>query len=342
MFSIMSITLSNIILHQLKKDEQENLTVHSRNQMLNHSLAIEAFVEELDRTYAAKPGKGFGQFSESSEVAHLLRECRQSRIDFLEFSSASAEKLREELTRYPFADEGVLVFAEYRSFATEYLFIGLLESKHSMQVTDDLEISGTDYLDVAKMDIAARIDLSTWESDPHSNRYLTFIKGRVGRKVADFFLDFMQADVGLDTKQQNMILMQAVEDFCTESLPEKEDKEQYRKQVSEYCHSQLKSGEEIVVQSMASDLPKSAAGKDFYQFATEQGYQLEESFPVDRTAVRKLTKFVGSGGGLSINFDSLLMGERIFYDQETDTLTIKGTPPNLREQLKRRLNQGSE
>jgi nucleoid-associated protein len=51
--------------------------------------------------------------------------------------------------------------------------------------------------------------------------------------------------------------------------------------------------------------------------------------------MRKLTKFVGAGGGLNVSFDSLLLGERIFYDPETDTLTIKGTPPNLRDQLTR-------
>jgi nucleoid-associated protein len=70
-------------------------------------------------------------------------------------------------------------------------------------------------------------------------------------------------------------------------------------------------------------------------YTKERGYELEESFPADRTTVRKLAKYVGAGGGLSINFDSMLLGERVFYDPETDTLTIKGTPPNLRDQLTR-------
>ena len=75
--------------------------------------------------------------------------------------------------------------------------------------------------------------------------------------------------------------------------------------------------------------------KDFQQFSAEQGYALEESFPADRGTLLQLTKFAGSGGGLSINFDALLLGERIFWDAATDTLTIKGTPPNLRDQLQR-------
>ncbi len=46
----------------------------------------------------------------------------------------------------------------------------------------------------------------------------------------------------------------------------------------------------------------------FTEFAAEKGYELEESFPADRSTLRQLTKFAGSGGGLTINFDAMLLG----------------------------------
>lgn len=335
---IMTLTLSNITLHQLKRQDENTLIVHHRNQSLPHNSSTNELIIELHRVYNAKAGIGFGQFSQESEMAQWLRANRKQQLDFLAFSTQAAEKLCLELAKYPFASDGALVIAQYRSLATEYLFIGLLNSKYSVQVTDDLEIITTDYLDVGKMDIAARIDISTWESDAESNRYLTYIKGRVGRKVADFFLDFMQADVGLDTKLQNNVLMQAVEDYCADSRFEKQEKQQYRKKVFDYCNGQLQAGDDVIVKELASQLPTNAQGADFYEFTNEQGYELADSFPVDKATVRKLTKFVGAGGGLSINFDSSLLDERIFYDKSTDTLTIKGVPPNLRDQLARRLN----
>ncbi len=336
-FSIMSLTLSNVILHKLVKNEQDELEVCLRNQTLDNEEFTEALVSELHRVFNSKAGKGFGVFKTESEFGHWLGSVRKNETPFLEFSNKSAEKLKSELIKYPFAEEGILVIAEYRSLATEYLFVAVLPSNESMKVTEQLDISSTDYLDIAKMDIAARIDLSTWETDSDSNRYLTFIKGRVGRKVSDFFLDFLQADVGMDTKVQNQVLLQAVEDFCADERLEKEEKQQYRKQVYDYCNGQLQAGEELTVKELSGELPTSESGSNFYQFAEEQGYELEESFPVDRTALRKLTKFVGAGGGLSLNFDAMLLGERVFYDPETDTLTIKGTPPNLKDQLTRRL-----
>nr|WP_086938121.1 nucleoid-associated protein YejK [Thaumasiovibrio occultus] len=338
----MSLTLSHLILHQIVKAEDDTFSLQRRDEPLANSAESEHLVSELHRVFNSKAGKGFAYFDDASDVKQWLQSHRQGELDFVDFSNQAAERLLHELSKYPFAESGTLIVAVYRSLATEYLFVGMLNSQHSMQVDEQLDIHNVAYLDVAKMDIAARIDLSSMESEPESRRYLSFIKGRVGRKVGDFFLDFLHAQEGLDVKQQNLLLMQAVEDYCTDARLDKEEKQQTRQQVYDYCTEQLKSGEEVTVRELAGELPTQDGGVDFYQYATSQGYELEENFPADRTAVRKLKKFVGGGGGLSISFDGLLLGERIFYDQNSDTLTIKGTPPNLKEQLMRRLNSESE
>ncbi|ASO29602.1 nucleoid-associated protein YejK [Vibrio anguillarum] len=331
----MSLHLSNVILHQLSKNEQDELVVKYRSQSLDNDTSAENLVAELHRVFNSKASKGFGSFKSDSDFQTWLQELRQGERDFYNFSQISAQRLKDELSKYPFADEGILVMAEYQSLATDYLFIGLLPLNQSLKVTEGLDISATDYLDINKMDIAARLDLSSFETDKNSNRYLAYIKGRVGRKVSDFFLDFLQADVGLDTKVQNQVLMQAVQDFCTDSKLEKDEAIGYKKQVYDYCNEQIKAGEEVHIRELSGELPASQDGTGFFEYTQAHGYELEESFPGDRSTVRKLTKFVGAGGGLNVSFDSLLLGERIFYDPESDTLTIKGTPPNLREQLTR-------
>ncbi|SJN55401.1 Nucleoid-associated protein YejK [Vibrio ruber DSM 16370] len=329
----MSLDLSNVILHQLLKNESDELVVNYRSQSLENNASTQNLVAELHRVFSAKPSKGFGCFQPDSEFQNWLRELKSGSLDFYDFSQSSARKLKDELIKYPFADEGILVMAEYQSLATQYLFIGLLPMNQSLKITEGLDISATDYLDIRQMDIAARIDLSLYQSDPDSNRYLTYIKGRVGRKVADFFLDFLQADVGLDSKQQNLVLMQAVEDFCSDAQFEKDETITYKKQVYDYCNEQIKSGDEVQLKDLSKELPDDTNGTTLWDYTQSHGYELEESFPADRSTVRKLTKYVGSGGGLNLSFDSLLLGERVFYDPESDTLTIKGTPPNLRDQL---------
>ncbi|MFC1234228.1 nucleoid-associated protein YejK [Vibrio sp. F74] len=334
----MSLNISNVILHQLTKNDQDELTVNYRTESLENNRFSEDLVSELHRVFNAKAGKGFAAFQSDSNFKNWLQELRQGERSFYDFSQNCALRLKDELSKYPFADEGILVLAEYQSLATDYMFIALLPSHQSLKVTEGLDISATDYLDISKMDIVARIDLSTYETDSESNRYLSYIKGRVGRKIADFFLDFLQAEVGLDTKHQNLVLMQAVDDYCTDAQLDKEETTSYKKQVFDYCSEQVKANEELEVKELSGELPTSTDGTSFLDYTEERGYELEDKFPVDRSTVRKLTKYVGAGGGLSINFDSMLLGERVFYDPETDTLTIKGTPPNLKDQLTRKNN----
>ncbi len=331
----MSINITNVTLHQLVKNDQEELVVNYRAESLEQSALSENLVSELHRTFNDKNGKGFGLFKSDSETKSLVDNLRSGDMGFYEFSQKSSSLLKNELSKYPFADAGTIVLAEYQSLATDYLFIGVVPSKHSLTVTEGLEIGDSDYLDISKMDIAARIDLSTYEADLDSVRYLTFIKGRVGRKIADFFLDFLGAEVGLNTKHQNQVLAQAVQDFVSDAKLDREEATSYKKQVVDYCKEQRSGGDELNVRELSGELPASNEGTSFFDYTQEQGYELEDSFPVDNATMRKLTKFVGAGGGLNVSFESLLLGERVFYDPETDTLTIKGTPPNLRDQLTR-------
>ncbi|MCE2572477.1 nucleoid-associated protein YejK [Motilimonas eburnea] len=335
----MSLELSNIIIHSLVMENEGQLICRTRDQELAINASVNGLVEELQTSYQSKAGKGFGYFSQdeehNSEFASLLRQQLDHELSFVDFSKSAAHLLANEVSKYEFAEEGVLLLAKYTWVASDYLLLVMLANKDTVMVTDELDISSSRHLDLSKAQLAARIDLTQFEREPESNRYISYVKGRVGRKVADFFLDFMGCQPGLDAKVQNVGLMKAVDEYCEkQALPATESKE-IRENVFNYCAEQLSQGEEVELKSLAEVLPEPSADASFYDFVTED-YELEERFPVDRSTIRKLTKYVGSGGGLSISFDQKHLGERVTYDEQTDTLTIVGLPPNLREQLKRK------
>lgn len=333
----MSLDIAQIVVHQLVKQGEDDLSLILRDSLLNTDQHVATMLEELHRVFSAK-NKAYGLFNPDSELRDSLLACRRGEQDFLAFSRAATGRLRDELAKYPFAEGGIVLFAHYRYLAVEYLLISVLNSQSSMRVNEQLEISTTHYLDINHADIVARIDITEWETQADSVRYLTFLRGRVGRKVADFFMDFLGASQGLDTKVQNRTLLQAVDYYCEEAELNKNERQEYRQQVYSYCNEQSKSGDEISLSGLSQQLPE-VSEQSFAGFTQQQGYQFEESFPADRSTLRQLTKFSGSGGGLTLSFDALLLDERIFWDQASDTLTIKGLPPNLRDQLQRRLNQ---
>lgn len=334
----MSITVNQIVLHQLVKHaENETTTMESvlRDELLTITPEVEQMMLQLHQGYQNK-GKAFGVFQENSIFAQDLNRLLENEINFLNFSQQSTKLLAQELGKYNFADSGTLILCQYNFLATDYLFIALLDSRISMLVDENLEIRRTEYLDITQFDIAARINLTDLQVNANSNRYLTFIKGRVGRKISDFFMDFLGAEEGLNPQVQNQCLLQAVSDYCEQGDLNKEQTQAVKKQVFEYCKGQLASGDEIALTELSANLP-TLNERPFVTFTEEQDYGLEETIPPVRSALKTLTKFSGSGKGVTLSFDADLLNNRIEWDPLTDTLTIKGIPPNLKDQLQKAL-----
>ena len=334
----MSITVNQIVLHQLVKHaENETTTMESvlRDELLTITPEVEQMMLQLHQGYQNK-GKAFGVFQENSIFAQDLNRLLENEINFLNFSQQSTKLLAQELGKYNFADSGTLILCQYNFLATDYLFIALLDSRISMLVDENLEIRRTEYLDITQFDIAARINLTDLQVNANSNRYLTFIKGRVGRKISDFFMDFLGAEESLNPQVQNQCLLQAVSDYCEQGELNKEQTQAVKKQVFEYCKGQLASGDEIALTELSANLP-TLNERPFVTFTEEQDYGLEETIPPVRSALKTLTKFSGSGKGVTLSFDADLLNNRIEWDPLTDTLTIKGIPPNLKDQLQKAL-----
>ena len=334
----MSITVNQIVLHQLVKHAENETTMMEsvlRDELLTITPEVEQMMLQLHQGYQNK-GKAFGVFQENSIFAQDLNRLLENEINFLNFSQQSTKLLAQELGKYNFADSGTLILCQYNFLATDYLFIALLDSRISMLVDENLEIRRTEYLDITQFDIAARINLTDLQVNANSNRYLTFIKGRVGRKISDFFMDFLGAEEGLNPQVQNQCLLQAVSDYCEQGELNKEQTQEVKKQVFEYCKGQLASGDEIALTELSANLP-TLNERPFVTFTEEQDYGLEETIPPVRSALKTLTKFSGSGKGVTLSFDADLLNNRIEWDPLTDTLTIKGIPPNLKDQLQKAL-----
>lgn len=339
----MSLIIEHLIIHSLKLDEQGALTADTRTQEINATADVQQWVEQLHRIYQQKGNKSYASFLTEapegevpSQFPELFVQYLDDALAFVPFTHQSTTELLAQLNHYQYPDEGVLIFCKYQYVGVDYILLGLLDCEVSVTLTDTLELSQIKYIDLSKMQLVARIDITEYQTNSESKRYISFIKGRIGRKVSDFFMDFLGAQEGIDIKLQNQLLVQAVNEYCQQVDLPSEEKIASKKKVADYYKELKDDGADLEVRSVSEYLPKQQDGSDFYSFISES-YDLDDEFPIAASAARKLTKFVGSGGGLSISFDEKLFDERIQYDPETDTLIIKGTPPNLKDQLLRRV-----
>jgi nucleoid-associated protein len=59
----------------------------------------------------------------------------------------------------------------------------------------------------------------------------------------------------------------------------------------------------------------------------------EQPFYIDRRSMQRYVKFSGREKDLSISFSSSQLNDRVVFDAGSDTLSIKGLPKALRDQL---------
>ncbi len=96
---------------------------------------------------------------------------------------------------------------------TDYLAIALLHHSEGVAVNESLEVSPSRHLDFGQLYLAARINISEWRNNKQSMQYISFIKGKGGKKVTDYFRDFIGCQEGIDSPGETRALLKAFSDF---------------------------------------------------------------------------------------------------------------------------------
>lgn len=349
----MSALIHHFVVHQFAVNEQQELKLIPKQSCFEVSPAIEDLAQQINHAFNTKPSKGVGGFvelagqrsneeasdEESLPVANpgqfkgILNEMLDEQSDFIDFSIHASELLKKTMLDMASIETGFVIFSHYQFLATDYLMIAIINTKQHVEINRELELTSSDHLDLAKMQLAVRIDLTQLTTTPEQQRYISFIKGRMGRKVSDFFMSFLGCEELVDIKQQNKQLLSSVDDFLASEQLDPQEKHQSRQIVSEYYKEKLEQGEDIHIRELADKLPKEDESQDFYQFVKDAEQPIEEKFQADRSVLKTLAKFSGQGGGISLSFERKLLGDRVSYDPGSDTLVIRGIPPNLKDQL---------
>ncbi|MBM1186773.1 nucleoid-associated protein YejK [Pseudomonas lundensis] len=325
------------IIHQIdKKPDGSPAVLQLSGTELHESQATENMLHDLNLAYNAKTGKGWGFFHAQSG-AFPLSGWLQTFIDggdFIEFSITAVEHLTRLMEESNLSVGGHVLFAHYQQGMTEYLVVALLQHSESVTVNADLSVTPSKHLDFGNIHLATRINLSEWRNNPQSRQYISFLKGSKGRKATDYFRDFIGCQEGVDGPGETRTLLKAFSDFvAAEDLHEDSAREKTQALVS-YSMAQAKIGEPIALDEL-SELIDEDRPKAFYDFIRNKDYGLSPEIPADKRTLNQYRRFTGRTNGLSISFESHMLGSAIEYDAEAGSLLMRDLPTQLRDQLKR-------
>lgn len=301
------------------------------------SQARDDLMHQFNESYNSTAGKGWGFFHAESGAFPLsgwLSKYLAGVGDFLKFSTIAVEHLVKLMEESNLTTGGHALFCHYQQGLTEYLVIALVQETEAVTMTEELSLLTIKRLDLDHIRLAARINLSEWKGNPQSKQYISYIKGKQGRRINEYFRDFIGCQEGVDGPGETRTLLKAFSDFVeSEDLGEESAREKTNTLVS-YSMAQAKLGEPITLGEL-SELIDEDRPKNFYDFIKAKDYALSDTLPPDKKTLNKFRRFTGRAEGMSISFEAHLLGDKIKFDEEDGTLTLRGLPTQLTEQLKR-------
>jgi nucleoid-associated protein len=331
--------IRHCIVHLIdKKPDGSPAVLHARDSELQASQSIEYMLADLNESYNAKQGKGWGFFHAESGAHPLsgwLKQYLDNDTDFTAFSRVAVEHLQKLMEESNLSTGGHVIFAHYQQGMTDYLAIALLHHSEGVAVNEALDVTPSRHLDLGQLHLAARVNLSEWQNNKQSKQYISFIKGKNGKKVSEYFRDFIGCQEGVDGPGETRTLLKAFSDFVeSEDLPEDDAREKTQALV-DYASSQSKMGEPMALEELSGLLDEERP-RAFYDHIRNKDYGLSPEIPADKRTLNQFRRFTGRAEGLSISFEAHLLGSKIEYDEDAGTLIIKGLPTQLTDQLKRR------
>jgi len=331
--------IRHCIVHLIdKKPDGSPAVLHARDTELAASDAIENLLADLNDSYNAKQGKAWGFFHGESGAYPLsgwLKQYLEDEKDFAAFSRVAVEHLQKLMEESNLSTGGHILFAHYQQGMTDYLAIALLHHSEGVAVNAELDVTPSRHLDLGQLHLAARVNLSEWKNNQNSKQYISFIKGKNGKKVSDYFRDFIGCQEGVDGPGETRTLLKAFSDFVeSEDLPEASAREKTQTLV-DYATTQTKLGEPVTLEELSSLIDEDRP-RAFYDHIRNKDYGLSPEIPADKRTLNQFRRFTGRAEGLSISFEAHLLGDKVEYDETAGTLIIKGLPTQLVDQLKRR------
>lgn len=324
------------IIHRIdKRDGESPARVVPASGELEASAALDELLAGLNDAYHAK-AKSWGRFNDDTQASlpgHLKRYLNDE-LDFTELTHELAHAIA------PLVDDhlplgGHLLVVDHRQGEARYLIMALLHHREGFGIGEQLEIVPSRQLNLSQMTLGARLDIGQWHSGSASHPYLSYTRDRGGRKLADTFAEVLGASESLDASQETRTLLKAFSDYVeNEDLPEETSREKTDALI-DYASDQASRGEPMTLEEL-SELVDEQQPKAFYEHIRNSDYGLAPEIPPDKRTLKAFKRFTGRAAGVSISFDSHLLGAAVEYDEENDRLIIKQVPTGLRKQLRKK------
>ncbi len=329
--------ITTIVAHRIFRHAPGSaFELQLRSEPFPLSGKLEELAYELKTQFIRKGGKSYGRFSDDIgeyPVPAWLEDMRAGRLGFLSFTHKATQQFQQNLEPVESLLDAYLFFIIEQLEAGDTLSVYLLESASGLYLDGNLEVDDSLHLDLNGFTLAARVQLQDWEAGD-SNTYLTLIRTRSDKDIADAFTQFIAFSDKHDIKQETSEFLRVVDDF-SQTLDEPTAK-LTRTKVASYCLEQNKAGKPVTIAELSQTLAEETKGYEaerFVRYVETSQPDIKPEFIPHAGQIRSYVRISGRNESLSMSFASDCLGKEIEYDADRDVLTIKNLPSSLKARL---------
>ncbi|WP_323816235.1 nucleoid-associated protein [Cellvibrio sp. NN19] len=335
--------LASIIAHRIYRHSPGSaFELQLRSETFATNGKLEELAYELKTQFIRKGGKSYGRFSDETGEFPLpawLRDYREERLSFLSFTQKVMQQFQQSLEKAESLLDAYVFFVEEKLEIGDTLNVYLIEHQSGLYLDGELALDDSLALDTSGFTLAAKIQLNDWTSGD-SSTYLTLMRARGDKDIADAFTQFIAFTDKQDIKQETAEFLRIVDDF-SQTLDEPTAK-LTRNKVADYCLEQNKAGKPVTIAALSSNLAeevKSYEPERFVRYVENSKPDLKPEFIPHAGQIRSYVRISGRNDSLSMSFASECLGREIEYDADNDVLTIKNLPSALKARLLKHLKE---
>ncbi len=338
--------IQHAVVHRLRRASDSEAELTLRNAELPIDGDSEALLNQLKGGFLARITREHGSFEKSDEPAPLvgmLEEVLEDDGRFLAATGALCERLARGLESGNIEFDAHLFFFLEKGPGQHNLLLFAARHSESLSIADNLVVSPSYALDSGASLIGLKVDIEEWKAHEHY-AYLSLLPPRGALLLNELLRRVTGFANGIDKQEATLSFLQGVEAYSRD-LP-REKANELRQQVVDYCIEQDRQDAPVDLRELSGELggvleepQRQAFVRSVEQHRGEETGD-EEVFRVDKRSLQRYVKLAGREKDLAISFSAYQLDERIRYDADNDTLSIKGIPKALRNQLLRHMDDG--
>ncbi|PID43175.1 MAG: nucleoid-associated protein NdpA [Gammaproteobacteria bacterium] len=328
--------------HVTRAPEDGPVDLDESPRELTNNADIESLFGHFKRLFNSKPGKQFGRFHEDHgqyPAGTWTRELIDRKMPFTSWAQKLSREFKQHLESHPCELDFYILYIEEQVERGRRLHILLTETESGFAYASQLNVEPVEYLNTARLEIAARLEIEDWLTDTQSTSYLCLLTARTAAKAGDTFARAIGFQSATNIEQDTATFLDAIEQFCDHS--EEDAGKVIRKKAYDFCVEQHKAGEPVRFEELSGVVDEESPNR-FAEFAKTALETDNTELRPDYRKLKRLVRFSGKGNGISLSFSSDLIESSIIYDRSANSLIIKDIPKTLKQQLSQYFEQKKE